>query len=160
MAKTPAERTRDYRERKSKGIKPIFRNETAAQRVRRYRRVHYDELEENRKSFKIEVLTHYGGGICACVECGENRNACLTIDHIEGSGRKHRKAIKAEGHGFYMWLKKNGFPGEFRTLCMNCQWVKRYKNREYNHLNTVASVASVASVAKQGVLLLALLFVA
>jgi len=31
------------------------------------------------------------------------------------------------------------------------EWIKRFHQKEYNHLNAVASVASVASVAKGGV---------
>ena len=39
---------------------------------------------QNRLSRRIEVLTHYGKGKCACVRCGESRLACLSLDHIKG----------------------------------------------------------------------------
>jgi hypothetical protein len=42
------------------------------------------KAREKLQQTKIEVLTYYGNGICACVACGESRPACLTIDHIKG----------------------------------------------------------------------------
>jgi len=40
---------------------------------------------------KTEVLTHYGNGQLACVICKESRLTCLSLDHIDGGGRFHRK---------------------------------------------------------------------
>ena len=82
---------------------------------------------------KTEALTHYGNGVLACVTCGERRAACLTIDHIEGNGEKHRKSISVQsGIPFYRWLIRSDFPDGFQTLCMNCNWVKRVENNEEN----------------------------
>lgn len=53
--------------------------------------------------------------------------ACLSIDHIKGGGNKHLKLIKGN---LYNWLIKNNFPTGFQTLCMNCQFIKRYENNE------------------------------
>lgn len=73
-----------------------------------------------------EVLTHYGDGKLACVICGENRLLCLSVDHINGGGNKHRKMLGVRaGIPFYQWLRKQGYPLGFRTLCMNCQAVTR-----------------------------------
>jgi hypothetical protein len=63
------------------------------------------------------VFDHYGHA-CAC--CGEDREAFLTIDHINGGGHKHLKSIG--GTKLYVWLYRNGFPEGYRTLCMNCNW--------------------------------------
>jgi len=69
-----------------------------------------------------EVLTHYGDGKLACVICEENRLPCLSIDHINGGGNKHRKMLGLRaGIPFYQWLRIQGYPLGFRTLCMNCQ---------------------------------------
>ena len=76
-----------------------------------------------------EILTHYGGGKLACVVCGEGRLACLSIDHINGGGTKHRKQMGG-GSAFYCWLKKQNYPKGYQTLCMNCQFVKRFERRE------------------------------
>jgi len=80
--------------------------------------------KKHRKKLKNEILKHYGNGICACVICGENRLDCLSIDHINGSGAKHRREIGILGSPFYPWLKRNNFPSGYQTLCMNCQWIK------------------------------------
>ena len=39
-----------------------------------------------RLKVKREVLTHYGNDKLACVKCGEENIACLSIDHINGGG--------------------------------------------------------------------------
>jgi hypothetical protein len=70
-----------------------------------------------RVNTRFQVLEHYGNK-CFC--CGERRVEFLAIDHINGGGKRHRKAIKKDGHSFYQWLKVNGFPDGFRTLCHNC----------------------------------------
>lgn len=82
------------------------------------------------RKLKIEVLTYYGGGKLACGVCGEARLACLSIDHIEGGGAEWRRKTGRGGTSFYTWLKKQGYPEGYMTLCMNCQWVKRDINKE------------------------------
>lgn len=86
-----------------------------------------DKLEYNRVrnrlvgfEQKLAVMTHYSHGLMEC-ECGESRIQCLTIDHINGGGNKHRKEV-GEGVTFYRWLIKNNFPEGFRVLCMNCNF--------------------------------------
>ena len=75
---------------------------------------------------KQRVLTHYGNGEIACVKCRESRMACLSIDHIDGGGLKHRIGLGVKGGvSFYHWLEKNSYPIGYQTLCMNCQFVKR-----------------------------------
>jgi hypothetical protein len=71
---------------------------------------------------KLEVLKHYGNGQCEC--CGEGHEAFLTIDHVEGSGSRHRRTHTGGkgGEAFYRWLKKNGFPKGYRVLCFNCNF--------------------------------------
>jgi hypothetical protein len=70
-------------------------------------------------NIKKKVFEHYGNQ-CAC--CGETRFEFLSIDHINGGGRKHREQLGSQGRGsrFYRWLVKNDFPGGYRTLCYNC----------------------------------------
>ena len=87
--------------------------------------------KKQRIARKELVLSKYGNGFGGCVECGEKRTACLSIDHILGNGAEHRKTEHGIKHfGFYKWLIKNNFPEGYQTLCMNCQWVKRDKYNE------------------------------
>ncbi len=93
-------------------------------RVKGFYKQHPKYGRKYRDLRKIEVLTHYGNGKCACVICGESRLACLSIDHIIGNGMaEKRKYGYKSGQGIYRWLKRNGYPVGYQTLCMNCQWV-------------------------------------
>jgi len=78
-----------------------------------------------RKEWRDAVLNHYGKE-CAC--CGEINQYFLTIDHVENNGAEHRKKLNIPkgGSSFYGWLVRNDFPKGFQTLCMNCNWGKRY----------------------------------
>jgi hypothetical protein len=80
----------------------------------------YRELRE-------AVLVAYGSK-CAC--CGEATLAFLCIDHINGGGSEHRRALRAKGisagAGFYKWLQKNDYPEGFQVLCHNCNMAKGF----------------------------------
>ncbi len=57
----------------------------------------------------------------------------LTLDHIDGGGRKHMIQLfgyATGGRPFYRHLKREGWPPGYRVLCMNCQWIAR---RRGNH---------------------------
>lgn len=70
---------------------------------------------------KTEALAAYGNR-CAC--CGEDAPEFLTIDHVHGDGRSHRREV-GRGHGIYRWLKKQGYPKDrFQILCFNCNCAK------------------------------------
>jgi hypothetical protein len=83
------------------------------------------------QEIKKFVLTHYGEGKPACVLCGYDKLNALSIDHIDGGGHKHRQQVGTRGGQIYGWLIKNNFPEGFRTLCMNCQFLERYRMLEY-----------------------------
>jgi hypothetical protein len=87
-------------------------------------------IDERNKLTKIEVMTHYGNGKCACVKCGYDNVDALSIDHINGGGKKHRKDINKVGRAFYLWLINNKYPECYQTLCMNCQMIKKIQGHE------------------------------
>ena len=72
-----------------------------------------------RAKLRDAVFAHYG---LRCECCGESEPAFLSIDHVNGGGRRHVLSI---GNTLYFWLVKNHFPPGFRTLCMNCNFAKR-----------------------------------
>jgi hypothetical protein len=76
---------------------------------------------------KDDVLTHYGKGKLACVRCGFSDVRALCIDHIYGGGTKHFKELGRYGNAFYYWLKNNGYPEGYQTLCFNCNMIKRFE---------------------------------
>jgi hypothetical protein len=102
--------------------------------MREYYQTHREQVKASQKKcrdrVKTKVLTQYGNGKLACVVCGESNISCLTIDHLAGGGAQHRKRIKQRGSAFYGWLRKEGYPEGYQTLCMNCQFKKREKERE------------------------------
>lgn len=113
------------------------REETIAKATNRYdlKRISInDSVTRYRRRLKIEVLTYYGNGRCACVRCGFNDVRALSIDHITGGGNHHRRKIEIKaGSDMYVWLKKNNYPDGFQTLCMNCQFIKKDESHEYHN---------------------------
>jgi len=110
---------RRYLERKTKGIcvacgqNPARSGKILCQvcreRLSRSQAKHLTKLRD-------QIFQKYGGYRCTC--CGETESRFLTIDHVNGGGNKHRRAI---GIGrFYYWLRDNNFPAGFQVLCYNC----------------------------------------
>jgi hypothetical protein len=75
-----------------------------------------DIVRRTKDKLRDEVFRAYGGYCCAC--CGETERRFLSIDHVNGGGQRHRKAIG--GGSLYTWLRVNGFPPGFQVLCHNC----------------------------------------
>lgn len=72
-----------------------------------------------RQRLKLEVLQHYSGhGHPHCKCCGENNQLCLTLDHTNTDGAKHRRQVGSTY--IYPWIKKHGFPKGFAVLCFTC----------------------------------------
>ena len=73
------------------------------------------------RELKEEVIGNYGGK-CSC--CGETQTEFLSIEHINGGGKKHRNSLK---QGFYYWLKSQRYPKDnFELLCYNCNMAKGF----------------------------------
>jgi len=83
------------------------------------RKNRWEYLNRYAKNIRVKCLTHYSDGMLACVCCGESNYEFLTIDHINGGGKEHKRKL---GGGFYPWLIKNNYPSGFRTLCMSCNF--------------------------------------
>ena len=62
-----------------------------------YQLTHKGNSKVHKDRVKLEVLKHYGAGNAACIQCGEARLACLSIDHINGRGNEHRQRINRRG---------------------------------------------------------------
>mgnify|MGYP001572067584 FL=1 len=78
-------------------------------------------------TIKIAALERLGGA--KCVMCGCEVHKFLTIDHINGDGAAHRKAIKkTSGYHTYRWvLNVSDEELEYiklRVLCFNCNCSK------------------------------------
>ena len=72
-----------------------------------------------KKELKFELFSHYSNGIPKCDCCGYSNIDGLSIDHINGR-RSHGHSRKFRSIGLYSWLKRTGYPKNFRVLCLNC----------------------------------------
>jgi hypothetical protein len=71
------------------------------------------------RKLKQFVLDHYDSR-CAC--CGETEYIFLTVDHVNGNGRSHKRQLQRDQRGvsMYHFLMKNNFPDGYQILCYNC----------------------------------------
>lgn len=67
---------------------------------------------------KRTVIDRYGGR-CEC--CGETEIEFLSMDHINGGGRRERIAFGVSGVFKRLLKSEERLPG-FQVLCMNCQF--------------------------------------
>lgn len=102
-----------------------------------------DKLKENHPNWKggtkvanhrhktrrrQEMLEYLGA---ECIKCGYSDFRALQIDHINAGGRKEFKEIGMTG--IYKRVVEN--PEEYQLLCANCNWIKRYENKEWRKEN-------------------------
>lgn len=86
-------------------------------------RIHYWRAQY--QQVKAEVLTYYGGCKLACIKCGFSNPDALCIDHIDNNGAEQRRILGMfSGKHMYYWLRRNGFPLGYQTLCCNCNTIK------------------------------------
>jgi hypothetical protein len=82
---------------------------------------------ERTAAARLKAMTYYCGGTPYCMCCGLDSMPFLTIDHVNGGGKKHR-----EQEGFNDicdWLIKHGLPSGFATLCYSCNMSKGFFRR-------------------------------
>lgn len=73
-------------------------------------------------AIRLECLVQYSSIIPSCVCCGSEDQEVLSIDHIDGEGREHRKSVTGNGNRFYAWLRNQNFPPGYQVLCLNCNF--------------------------------------
>ena len=80
-----------------------------------------------KKKLKDAVFDIYGR---RCVRCGFEDERALTLDHVKNNGSKERSELGERGV-YYRALKEENY-NDYQTLCMNCQFIKRVKDRMQN----------------------------
>lgn len=97
------------------------------------------------RSVKLECLDHYGGRACSC---GETDIVTLTLDHVNDDGAKDRRESGLRGFGWYVNLRKQGFPNDppLQVLCLNCQIKKRQRKYEKGKVGSTADSDGAAIV--------------
>ena len=113
------EQSREWRNRKIAAATP--------EELESIRKAESEKTKRNQDRCRDQVFAAYGGYKCRC--CGETEQMFLSIDHVHNNGAEERKAglYKGSGTGFYLWLRKSGFPPGYQVLCMNCQ-IGKHKN--------------------------------
>lgn len=116
------------------------RKQSLAKRLRRHE--HYKALTRARcAAIKQEMIDMYGSS-CAC--CGEHRKEFLSIEHIGGGGKAHRRIVGAGGVHMYRDLKRRGWPKDkYELLCMNCNFSQNF-NKTCPHMYEIANAMLVA----------------
>lgn len=72
-----------------------------------------------RAELEDKVFNAYGNR-CSC--CGETERKFLTIQHMNGDGKEHRKQVGGSNQVYYDLIQR-GFPKDGYTLyCMNCNF--------------------------------------
>jgi hypothetical protein len=89
-------------------------------------------------NLRLEMIAAYGGK-CSC--CGINDPQFLTLEHLKGGGREHRRRLHKSGN-IYLELKNLGWPKEdYTCLCFNCNSAKGHfgvcphERRRIQHCN-------------------------
>jgi hypothetical protein len=77
------------------------------------------------------VLDAYGH---RCAECGITSDIFLTVDHVDGGGRAHRRAGAKNGYELNRRVIAEGCPLAYQLLCWNCNWSK--------YIDTLPTVSS------------------
>lgn len=111
---------------------------------KRYRVWHeenYDEVlsaqAKKRREQRLELLKYMGG---KCVKCGFSDYRALQIDHVNGDGNKERKANPLGAYYKYLFDNVKNNPNKYQLLCANCNWIKRFENREFNNYRRIKKV--------------------
>ena len=99
-----------------------------SRRWRHKNRERYNQLcADTRMRLRMQVMRHYGGDPPMCACCGETELDFLTIDHINGGGRKHREVVGGGGWVLYSDIRARGYPNGLQVLCFNCNQAKGFR---------------------------------
>jgi hypothetical protein len=116
-----------------------------------YRQTHKVEIQRNNHNFYLRHRDKILNGNCErnkrmikerretvfqllgnkCTRCGETDWRCLQIDHVNGGGiRESRKHKNRYGYYGMVIEKIKAGSKDYQLLCANCNWKKRYENKE------------------------------
>lgn len=85
-----------------------------------------------RTRLRGEVVQILGG---KCSRCPVADFRCLQIDHVNGGGTKERQKIGPLA--IYRKIIKGAT--NYQLLCANCNWIKRYEEKEHLQLKVFPS---------------------
>ena len=81
-----------------------------------------------KKSIKSKLLALFDS---KCCKCGFNDQRALQIDHINRADLK-KGNYRRGGTGLYISILNREVPRkDYQLLCANCNWIKRFENKEH-----------------------------
>lgn len=94
------------------------------------REAHLRHNLDCQRNLRAEVLEVMGN---KCARCGFADWRALQIDHVNGGGTEHRKTNRAHPVTYLREVREAVLAEskEFQLLCANCNWIKRYENKEH-----------------------------
>jgi hypothetical protein len=79
-------------------------------------------MAKHRAKYKLKALEAYSNGKVKCKLCDVNDCRVLTLDHMNGGGRKELRELKIKGGAaYYKHLRDHNYPNKdtMRVLCFN-----------------------------------------
>ena len=87
-------------------------------------------MRKYRNNLRKQIFNKFNN---ICFKCGFNDWRALQIDHIKGNGAEERKKFGNTTVYFYNYLlslSDEELHKKYQCLCANCNWIKRYENKE------------------------------
>jgi len=90
---------------------------------------HCEKTTKNRANYKEQLFDILGH---ECIRCNHTDKRALQFDHINGGGRADQKK---RGGSMLRYYAKRPLTAllTLQVLCANCNWVKRYEEKELLH---------------------------
>ena len=113
---------------KYKKRNPERTKELQKQTYERHKEKYLKKAKERRDKIRNEILLLLGN---KCCKCGFEDKRALQIDHVNAGGLKNIVRFSSMQTYYKNVLEEiiNGSK-EYQLLCANCNWIKRYENRE------------------------------
>ena len=111
----------------------------------RYRKDNVEYLKTYDRQYnlnrKITIFNAYGG--CKCSICNITDIDVLSVDHINGGGRKQKRELgNISSTGLYRWIINNNYPPGYRVLCMNCNFIEKERLKQSSLSDGIRAIIS------------------
>ena len=107
-------------------------------RIKRYLATNQDKVVKYRNKYRNEVIQLLGSKCVnpfnidhASFERDPDYIKCLQIDHVKGHGKQEIESF-SHNNAYYKHVLEKIESGskDYQLLCANCNWLKRFKNKE------------------------------
>ena len=127
LCKVCDNKRRSKHQKDNRGYYNIKQKEWRDSNIERNREIVGKAANRHYNRVRQEVLEVIGNGIIVCVKCGFNDIRAIQIDHINGGGFKEfQNSVSSVSYYRNMLVH----PEKYQLLCANCNWIKRYTDRE------------------------------